>query len=371
MRIVHFADNHLGAGQDRREQDILDSFAEAIDKIIALAPDLVINAGDMFHMVHPSNRIIAFAAEQLTRLGRQAKIPTIIISGNHDAPKQRQVWAVLSIFQDFDNIHVVHQSRHERIRIGDCAVSAVPHCLTPEILKAQLEEVVPDPEAAYNILVLHGVVAGIKEFEMADLSEQTIDASHFDKGFDYVALGHYHNKTAVRPWVYYSGSTERLSQGEANAPKGFLEVRLSPGDLDVRFHEVTSRVMRDLPALDARGKSAEEIVRELEAAVRQAEPEGKIIRVRLTDIPEETYRSLPFDKIAELKREAFSLDIRFEKEAGPEGDRYADLNLGRLDLAFEKFLESFPAEGMDKTRLKAAALGYLHRAEAGETETNG
>ncbi len=70
LRIVHFADNHLGAGTDRRQQDIIDRFSEAVDKIIELKPDLAINSGDLFHMVHPANRVIALASEQLIRLGR-------------------------------------------------------------------------------------------------------------------------------------------------------------------------------------------------------------------------------------------------------------------------------------------------------------
>jgi exonuclease SbcD len=366
MRITHFADNHLGAGQDRREQDILDSFALAVDKIIELRPDLVINAGDLFHTVHPTNRIIAFAAEQLLRLGRDAKIPTVIISGNHDSPKQRQIGAVLSIFKDFENVTVVYKSKYERFRIGDCAISAVPHCLTTDILKEELAKVEPDQEAKYNILVLHGVVAGIKEFQMADLSEQEIDSSYFHKGFDYVALGHYHNFTRVEPNVYYSGSTERLSQAEAAHAKGFIEAELIGGEPAVRFHEIRAREMLDLPPVTAKGKSADQIMDALVRAVREQKPEDKIIRVRLTDIPEETYRSLAFDKIAELKKEAFSLDVRFEKEIAPDADPQMEVNLGRLDLTFEKFLEAHVVEGVDKARLRTAALEYLHRAEGDE-----
>jgi DNA repair exonuclease SbcCD nuclease subunit len=366
MRIVHFADNHLGAGADRREQDILDSFAETVDKIIALKPDLVINAGDLFHMVRPSNRVIAFASEQLIRLGRDAEIPTVIISGNHDAPKQRHIGAVLAIFKNYENIHVIYKSRYERIKLGKCAVSAVPHCLTTETLKEQLEKIEPDQEAKYNILVLHGVVGGIKEFQMADLSEQEIASSYFRLGFDYVALGHYHNFTKVEENTYYSGSTERLSQSEAAHKKGFIELNFEDNERKVVFHEVKSRVMIDLPVMRTKGKSAEEIMAELEKAVKGQKPEDKIIRIKVTDIAEETYRSLPFDKIAELKEKSFSLDVRFEKEETPEENIYADLNLGRLDQAFEKFLESKVVENLDKEELKKLALEFLHKAEGEE-----
>lgn len=369
MRLVHLGDNHLGAGSDRREQDILDSYAAAIDRIIQLKPDLVINAGDLFHQVSPSNRVIAFASRQLFRLGREAGIPTIIISGNHDAPKQKHIEAVLSIFEAYENIHVIHKSHYEQVRIRDCAVSAVPHCLTPEILKEELQKIEPDRSVRYNILVLHGVVAGMEEFHMADLSEQEIDAACFHRGFDYVALGHYHNFKRIEPMVYYCGSTERLSLSEAGFAKGFVEIDFDKKEEkeQIIFHQLKTRDMVDLPALTVRGKSAEQIFEELQQKVREHQPSEKIIRIKLTDIKEETYRSLPFDKIAELKREAFSLDILFEKEKKPEENLYADVNLGRLDIAFERYLESEISDETERNGLKQMGLQYLRRAESEES----
>ncbi|MCK5127773.1 MAG: exonuclease SbcCD subunit D [candidate division Zixibacteria bacterium] len=365
MRFCHFADNHLGAGNGPREDDILHSFAVAIDRIIELKPDFVINAGDLFHVVRPSNRVIAFASEQLIRLGREAKIPTVIISGNHDAPKQKQMGAVLSIFKDYENIHIIYKSKYERFRLGDVSISALPHCLTTDILHDELKKVAPDPEAKFNILILHGVVAGIKEFQMADLSEQEISASYFRLGFDYVALGHYHNYTEVETNTYYSGSTERISQSEAGHPKGFIEVDLANPDLKkgITFHEIPSRIMLDLPAVKAKGRTVEDIMAEVEQKIKEKKPEDKIIRLKVTDIPEETYRSLPFDKISKMKNEAFSLDIKFEKEEKPEENLYADLNLGRLDIAFEKFLNMKIIEDLDKDKIRKMAIELLRQSE--------
>lgn len=368
MRFCHFADNHLGAGSGAREDDILQSFADAVDRIIALKPDFVINAGDLFHVVRPTNRVIAFASEQLLRLGRAAKLPTIIISGNHDAPKQRNIGSVLSIFKDFENITVIYKSQYERVRFGDVSISAVPHCLTTDILHEELEKIAPDPEARYNLLVLHGVVGGIKEFQMADLSEQTIGSEYFERGFDYVALGHYHNYSRVAPNAYYSGSTDRISMSEANHSKGFIEVDLANPDLDKRitFHEVRTREMIDLPAVKAKGRSVEEIMSELENKIAEKKPEDKIIRLKITDIPEETYRALPFTKIAELKNNSFALDIKFEKEEKPEENLYADINLGRLDLAFEKFMEKKAVEDLDKKKIFSMAVDLFNKVEGDE-----
>lgn len=364
MKLIHFADNHLGAGSGQRTQDMLDSFAEAIDRIIEARPDMVINAGDMFHVVRPSNRVIAFATEQLLRLGREHKIPTVIISGNHDAPRQSEIAPVLSIFRNFENIHVICDSRFEQVEIGQTMITAVPHCLTPEIFNEELDKVVPNRNKKYNILVLHGVVDDMEEFRMADLSEQTISHKYFERGFDYVALGHYHNHKRVAPNAWYSGSTERLSQSEAIFPKGIMEVELNTeGIVNTSFHEITSRVMRDLPELNVRGKTAEEVISILEKSVGAQDPADKIIRQKVIGISEEVYRSLPFDRLERLKNRSFSLDVKFEKEEKVEKDIYADLNLGRLDKAFEKFLESMSIENLDRERLKEMAINYLHRAQ--------
>ena len=81
----------------------------------------------------------------------------------------------------------------------------------------------------------------------------------------------------------------------------------------VTFHKINSRIMIDLPSVKVKGRSADEVMEVLEKAVRSQKPEDKIIRIKLTDIPEETYRALPFNKINELKNEAFSLDVQFQK----------------------------------------------------------
>lgn len=363
MRICHFADNHLGAGSGPREKDIFEGFEKAVDRIIELRPDLIINAGDLFHTVQPSNKVIAFASKQLLRLGRDNNIPTVIISGNHDAPKQRHIASALSIFEDYENIHVIYKSRYERIKICDACISAVPHCLTPEILHQEIGKVTPDNDAELNILVLHGVVGGIKEFQMADLSEQIIPSDIFKK-FNYVALGHYHNFTKVENNVYYSGSTERLSQAESGHEKYFVEVEFDKSGLvKIKEHEIPTRAMMDLPAIAARGNSAEEIMASIEKNIEDKNPEGNIIRLKVDGISEEAYRALSFEKIAEMKSKAYSLDIQFIKEEKQENSPYADLNLGRLDLAFQKFIASNSIEALDSEKLIQMGSDYLNRAE--------
>ena len=261
MKICHLSDSHLGAGESfqrraasgltERQEDIIGGFIEAIDRIIEIKPDLCLHSGDLFHTVRPLNSIMAVAARQLHRLAAVNGIPTVIIAGNHDAPRQPHVGAPLDVLRQIDNLHVAASGKAERFRVAGSSVCALPHCLTPSILKDQLEYCHPESEAGVDILVAHGVAAGMPEFSMADLGELELPLEIMRK-FDYVALGHYHNFRRVLGRAWYAGSTERLSQSEREAAKGFAVVELDP--FEVRFEAVRARPMVDLAQIDAAGR---------------------------------------------------------------------------------------------------------------------
>ncbi|HEY7893502.1 MAG TPA: hypothetical protein VIC24_01245, partial [Gemmatimonadaceae bacterium] len=74
MRLVHLADLHLGFRQyhrltpdgiNQREADVALVFRRAIDKVVALRPEVVLIAGDVFHTVRPMNAAIIEAFTQL------------------------------------------------------------------------------------------------------------------------------------------------------------------------------------------------------------------------------------------------------------------------------------------------------------------
>ena len=367
MRICHFSDSHLGAGETHRrrapsglterQEDVIGSFCEAVDKIIALKPDVCIHSGDLFHAVRPLNSIMARAAEQLHRLAAENGIPTVIIAGNHDAPRQPYIGAAIDVFRRIENLHVAAAGRLEQFHVGPLCVHALPHCLAATDLKRELERCFPDTGAAFNVLVMHGVAAGMPEFSMADLGEQELPLDIMDR-FDYTALGHYHNFCQVANRTWYAGSTERLSQNERDAAKGFAVVELKP--FAVRFESVHSRDMIDLEPLDASGKRGDELVAALRASLERVGAEKKIVRVRVANVLPETLRTLPVNILSELKQQAFALDLRFEKRASPEETAgFGRAAIGRLDQNLVQFIESSDLEGFDKERLVRDALKYL------------
>lgn len=367
MRLCHISDSHLGAGGNHprrgksgltlRQEDIVKSFVEAVDKIIAIKPDVCIHAGDIFDSVRPTNRIMALVGEQLHRLAEQNSIPTVLIAGNHDAPKQPHLGAAIEVYRQIENLHIVAESKLETIRIGKGCFLALPHCLTTAILKEEQEKCLPDRDSQFNILIMHGVAAGMPEFSMADLGEQELPLDLMSK-FDYTALGHFHNSRQVVDRAWYAGSTERLSQSERGEEKGFLEVSLEP--FKVKFHEVNTRPMVDVKDIKAAGKRGDELVAAIQERLSTLDSSDKIVRVKISDVSEEALKTIPVDVINRLKQESYALDISFEKSKSDDTPTAIGRStIGRIDTGFIKFLETVDLKGFDRERLKREAMRYL------------
>lgn len=366
MRIVHISDSHLGAstfsrriapsGYNQREEDICNAFISAIDEIIQLKPEFVLHSGDLFHSVRPTNRIIHLGLEQLLRL-TQKSIPVVIIAGNHDAPKQKGVGSVFKIFTLFPDLFPVFNDQYEKIILKDAAIHAVPQCIDNQTFQKELEKVEVDKDTKFNILLLHGVVAGIPEFSMGELSEQEINNAHFKPEFDYVALGHYHKHCEVAEMVYYAGSTERLSMAELGQEKGFVEVNLDKDEIG--FHQVPTREMIELPEINASELDPDGVLKGIEKRIDAQNIEEKIIRLKVTDIDAYIYNSLNFKAISDLKSKAFHFDLKFEKKE-EEKQKFVDrTSIGRLEKEFEEYLQNIETEKLDKEKLKELGLKYL------------
>ena len=61
-----------------------------------------------------------------------------------------------------------------------------------------------------------------------------------------------------------------------------------------------------------------------------------------------------------------SITAKKLKEKRPEENLYTDVNLGRLDIAFERYLESEVLDQTERDGLKRIGLQYLRRAESEE-----
>jgi len=368
MRICHLSDSHLGAGEAYprrdttgltfRQVDIINSFVEAVDRIVALKPDLCIHSGDLFHAVRPTNRIMTIAGEQLHRLVEQSGIPTVLICGNHDAPKLAATGAAIDVYRNMRNLHVVSSPELHLVHIAGGRIFAVPHMHNAEALKGAIRRAVQDISDGHNILVTHGVAAGLPQFSMADLGELEIPLELFEP-FDYVAMGHYHNFSKVSERVWYAGSTERLSLAERDSRKGFIALELEP--FQIQFQEVAARAMVDLPSIDAGALQADELLTLLDRKLADCHASDKIVRLTVTNVTDTILRSIPAAALGELRQKAFSLDLRFLRAPESRVSRpFGRTAISPLEAEFLKHLATIGLEEKERSVLYQEGLRYLH-----------
>lgn len=371
MRFVHISDTHLGAGfgsrissagVNQREEDICNSFEFAINKIIELKPNFVIHSGDFFHSVRPSNRIINFAIRQVKRLS-DLNLPVVIISGNHDTPKQRSVGSIFSLFEIFDNIFVVHKNMYEVIKLSNAAIHCIPHCLTTDIFLDQLKKLSIDKRVKHNILVLHVEVVGVRELAFAEIGGLQIPDSMLNLDFDYIALGHYHKFQQIKENAYYSGSTERITLRDIGDQKVIIEY-----DLDTKAltsHQVPVRERIYLDWIDATDLNQEKVFEKLEEILTDEGFKDKMVILKVVNIPEHVYNLLPFRKINELKNKIFMCDLRFEKRTEEDQVQISETSIGRLSQEFSDYLASIPLVNLDRSLLLQLGFKYLSKNKTG------
>ena len=389
VRLVHLADLHLGfrqyqrltpTGVNQREADVARTFARAIDRTIELAPDLVVIAGDVFHVVRPPNPAILHAFRQFMRL--QVALPNtavVMVAGNHDAPRTAETGSILKLFTEC-GVRVVDGAA-ERISLPefDASVLAVPD--VPGHVRPVLA---PDPAARYNVLLLHGEIEGTLPGAAATAERAGVEIPREDlraAEWDYVALGHYHVYRQVESNAYYAGSIdytsfdawgERRDELKLGIPgKGFVERDLTTGRHT--FHPLEpSRVLVELPHVEGAGLGA----RELDAAVRAAVDalpggiEDKIVRLRAVDVPRHVAREMDHKSLREFKRRALHFqfetirpDVARLSVGGSPGKRPSLADVVREKLA----TRLLPGE-ISRDAFVALGLKYLADADAAAAE---
>jgi hypothetical protein len=398
MRLVHVSDLHLGfrqyqrltpGGINQREADVARSFQGAIDRIIALRPELVVFGGDIFHNVRPTNPSIVHAFLQFSRL--RAALPeaaVVLVAGNHDTPRAAETGSILRLFREL-GINVAF-SQPERFYFADRELSVLA---VPDI-PGKRPALTPDDSTRYNVLLLHGEVQGMLPAHLAGVDRAALEIPLEDlasASWDYVALGHYHVYRQIQPNAYYSGSIDYTS---ANMWGELYEERIAgvPGkgviehDLDTgahAFHPLpVSRALVDLPPISARALTVAEVDERIRGAVDGCSGgiDDKIVRLIVRDLPRHVARDLDHKTLREYKRRAlhFHLDTRRPEISRAVGQAAPGRRPSLADVVREKLSSRVLASDVDRQELIALGLRYLSEAEstvgtalAGEAPSDG
>jgi hypothetical protein len=388
MRLVHLADLHLGyrqfqrttpSGINQREADVAGVFRAAIDKVIALQPDVVLFAGDVFHNVRPSNPAILHAFTQFSRLAQQLPDALVVmIAGNHDTPRAAETGCILRLFTPL-GFHVV-DAEAKRLSFPERGLSVLA---IPDRAEARVV-LEPDPGFERNVLLLHGEVEGVVPVSATDADRAAIQIAPDELAaprWTYVALGHYHVFRQIAPNAFYSGSLEYTSTniwGElqeertARIPgKGLIEYDLDTGRRS--FHPLRpARAFQDLPPILARGMAAAD----LDAAIRENVDgcrggiDDNVVRQVVRDVPRHVARELDHRALREYRRRAlhFHLDTRRPEIVRTSASGAPGRRPSLADVVRDKLRSRVLPLDVDRDALVELGLRYLREADSVETD---
>lgn len=390
MRLVHLSDLHLGfrqyqrltpGGINQREADVAGTVQRAIQQVVALAPDLVVVGGDIFHSVRPSNPAILHAFRVFSELRNALPdSPIVMVAGNHDAPRTSDTGCILRLFREI-GVHVAdNKAELFTFPSRDLAVLAVPDA--PGVDRPPL---IPPDGFAHTVLVMHGEIHGALPAHAVSADRATVEIPiaelHADQ-WSYVALGHYHVYRKMLDRVYYSGSIDYTSSnpwGELHEEqrnnvrgKGFIE-----HDLVTEAHTfhpvIPSRRLLDLEPIDASGMGATELDAALKARVDTASGaiDDRVVRATVHNVARHIVRELDHVALRDYRKRAmhFHLDTRRPEPLARK--RTGEGSPGRRstlpELLAERLQERTLPPGIDRTTFVTLGLQYLQQAEDAAT----
>lgn len=251
MRILHTSDWHIG--RTFHGNSMLDALRGVLEELVSQVRehrvDVVVVAGDVFDSSMPAADCYGILTDVLRGI-RDAGARVVVTSGNHDSAARLGFQAPLLA----DGVHILTDPRRTGTPI---TIDGVHFYGVPYLEPALVRHIWPDEplrtqqqvmahamrlinadraeRGGVSVSIAHCFAAGVEatpqlEREVRqDLRQGSLDVvplSDLD-GPDYVALGHIHGRSELRPHIRYSGAPLHYSFGEANKPRGSWLVELS------------------------------------------------------------------------------------------------------------------------------------------------
>lgn len=355
-------------GINQREADVALSLTRVLDRVIALDPEVIVIAGDVFHSPRPTNSAIVHAFQQFARVTRALPSTEIVmVLGNHDAQKIGATGSVLPLFASL-GIHVVDR-RAERFRFGDLSILAVP-----DVPGLDRPAFTPATNR-YTLAVIHGEVEGMPN--QGEPSKKEIPSTALNAAdWSYVALGHYHVHTRLADTMAYSGAIDYTSsdpwrelreQAKHGVPgKGFVIHDLATGEHE--FHAIEpSRHFIDLPPIDAKGMESEP----LNAAIaeRVGDVKDAVVRLVIENIDKDQSNALDYRMIRSFRAKALNFNLTLRKPELVAREKiaatYAELRQRSLaDIMVERASRRELSPGVDRQEFLAGMQHYFDAATA-------
>jgi exonuclease SbcD len=271
MKLLHFADAHIDmanygrhdpeTGLPLRVLDFLKSLDAIVNAAIAEKVDMVIFAGDAYKDRSPAPTFQREWGRRIMRLSH-AKIPTLLLIGNHDvSPSIGRAHAL----QEFKTLQVPFVKVLDKpcfLKPDDLWGLPIQVVAMPWITRSGLMAATGEVDATEAFSRIEGNIGNLIEgwLEDADPSlpivltaHASIEGAKFggerlvmlgndlvltgslvkNPKFNYVAMGHIHKPQDVnegfQPPVIYPGSIERVDFGEAKEDRFFVIADIEKG----------------------------------------------------------------------------------------------------------------------------------------------
>jgi DNA repair exonuclease SbcCD nuclease subunit len=367
MKVAALGDAHLGrayynvtdpaTGVNRRERDFEESFEAAVALALEQEPDLLVWLGDVFDHPRPTYRSFRVAQRALLRV-REAGLPLVAISGNHDTPRLPGTGSPYSALADaFPEFSFATRMAYERVELPGLVVHCVPQMMAVDHTLAALDEA--DRSRSLdrsNLLLTHPRVPQV-EPRYADINEIEVDAGLLRS--DLVLLGHYHVQTRVSDNTWYAGSTDSFSfADDPDRPKGIVVLDTDSGECR-HLPLAGQRPLVTLDTVHAQGLSPPEVealVLDRAASV----PEGAVARLYVDGVDPEAYRLLDLDRVREAGAAALVLKLEPTFLGAHTDVELPDLS--SLASRWERYLQNQELAGYDRGRIEDLGREYLARA---------
>lgn len=285
LKVLHFADAHIDMANYGRHDaktalpirvvDYLHSLDQIVDTAVEENVDFVLFAGDAYKDRNPQPTFQREWGKRMMRLS-EAKIPTLLLVGNHDVSPSAGRAHTLHEFNTL-SVPFIHVADKMRLLGPDDLGLPLQVITLPWVSRSMLmnrEEMqgktlddilisLEDRVTTYIntlidkaddslplILTAHASIQGAKYG-----SERQVMLGHelvlspklvMNKKIDYVGLGHIHkhqslNTKGAHPPVIYPGSIERVDFGEIKEKKGFILADVDKGKTDWQFIRLDTR----------------------------------------------------------------------------------------------------------------------------------
>ncbi|WP_130777091.1 metallophosphoesterase [Bacillus luti] len=333
-----------------RQNDVDQRAMELVDVAVEHHADLILNGGDFYDSVWFTNPYITNKGMEICNKASQAGIPHVIIPGNHDLPMNIEKDIELRKLGELPHVHTVSNGFYKKIDFPEhnLVIHCVPSSYTQEVYNEQLQQAgIEKEDGKVNFLISHTGVTTVGFYSENATNSIVVNLSDIVRlNMDYVVLADYHVPTEFEENISFSGPLERLGFGEEKNDPRFYIV-----DYDLKAKQVINktpyylnvRPMMDLPVLDVKDMTVEEIMALLHERISQTELEGAIVRQRIRHIADEVRILLDQEEIVELTKESlyFGLefidkiyvneDIQVEEDSFEGPIEYFDAYLQRID----------------------------------------